>query len=330
MLVTPNNLIEELALRGYDMTPRRLVDWRQKQLLPPLAQRGRGQGRGWINGWEDARIIEQAIAVQELLWMHERTDWLYVPLWCLGFDVPIARVKTTLLAKLQDRRRLLTNGSKDSDDIANTISALAFSEARRSGPKGDRRLSSDLFEFMLGLMAGGSETPADLISLRDLAIDLDRFRELSPSGADVWGDLDTRWPAILRLVRRWTYRYASIPRLEDAAVNATDAEWQSVHDDWRLIQQLIASIRDAVREEPWELLDEFLYRGTAVLGPWLSLVTLSLRRNGQGESYDAVKDELISFLRAIQRDPALVKAAGSSSHDAGASFPTQERDDGGE
>ncbi len=111
-MLTPDEVLHELRERGYDIGSRRLVDWRQKALLPPLVNRGRGQGKGWVYGWDDPRIVEQIIAVQELLWMHERTSWLYVPLWCLGFDVPLERVQPRLLSMVERRQASLTAASR--------------------------------------------------------------------------------------------------------------------------------------------------------------------------------------------------------------------------
>jgi len=307
MLMTPNDLIEELALRGYDMTPRRLVDWRQKELLPPLVQRGRGQGRGWVNGWKDARVVEQAIAVQELLWIHERTDWLYVPLWCLGFDVPLARVKPQFLTKLARQRTFLTGGAEDPEDLGDTISELAFHEATRPGPRTSKRLSPDLLEFVISLLVGVTEYTPDFDALRELAVEIERYRGSNDGAkAPQLRRLDERWPAMLRLVRRWVHRYASLARLEEAAIAATDAEWEAVHTDWRTLHELIASIRDSVPSDRQETLGDLALRGSAIGGPWLTLVCLSLRRSGQGQAYDATKREVFSWLTYLEHHPTIL------------------------
>lgn len=105
-MLTQEDVLAELDERGYEISPHRLVDWRQKGLLPPLVKRGRGRGGGWVSGWEDPHIVHQVITVQELLWIRERTAWLYVPLWCMGFAVPLERVQAHLRGVVERCRRV--------------------------------------------------------------------------------------------------------------------------------------------------------------------------------------------------------------------------------
>ena len=62
MMLTQEEVLAELEARGYEISPRRLVDWRQKGLLPPLVKHGRGRGRAWIYVWEEPLIVEEAFA----------------------------------------------------------------------------------------------------------------------------------------------------------------------------------------------------------------------------------------------------------------------------
>jgi hypothetical protein len=63
-----SELISELERRGYEITERRLTDWRSKGLLPKLKQLGQGRGSGTFHMIEDPETtINQAIAVFECM-----------------------------------------------------------------------------------------------------------------------------------------------------------------------------------------------------------------------------------------------------------------------
>lgn len=301
---TPDEVLAEMLRRGYEITPRRLVDWRQKQLLPPLVKHGLGTGRGWIYVWEDPWIVEQVIAVQELLWIHERTSWLYIPLWCLGFDVPLERVRMQLRAKLERGHALLTNGAQERSSIADTVSALAFREATRAGPRTGRQASVDVLEYWLTLLAGDTDYSPDLEAWSQIAAAVAAFggsgtRYAAEAGEHLWT------PAGLRLLRRWTRRYASLPRLEEAARKATDAEWAAVHLDWQALAHLVEVIGGYAEDDLWEEFFSFWLRVVAIAGPWMSLVDLSMRWRGQGQVWDNIRHELASMRERLEQEPSL-------------------------
>lgn len=302
---TPDEVLAELLRNGYEITPRRLVDWRQKQLLPPLVQHGRGTGQGWIYVWEDPLIVEQVIAVQELLWIHERTGWLYVPLWCLGFDVPLDRVRAHLLVKLERGRALLTRGARDPSSIADKVSALAFREATRSGPRTGRHVQVDVLEYWLTLLAGDTEYSPDWEAWEQVAAAVAAFggsgtHDATEAGEQLWT------PAGLQLIRRWTRRYTSLPRLEEAALKATDAEWAAVHLDWQALARLVEVIGGYAEDDAWEEYFAFWLRVVAVAGPWVTLVDLSMRWRGQGQLWDTLRNELVSMQDRLEQDPAII------------------------
>ena len=313
-MLTQDEVIAELNARGYEITPRRLVDWRQKGLLPPLVKRGRGQGQGWVYVWEDPLVIEQAVAVQELLWLHERTGWLYVPLWCLGFEVPLERVRSQLLARLGRSQSHLTGGNEDPVAIADTVSALAFDEATRPGPRQGRRGSADVLEYWLNLLVGDADYAPDWQGWGQVAAELTRFMG--------WDAADTRqeetWitsPAGLRLIRRWTRRYASLPRLEEAALDATESQWDAVHADWQALRQLTRTLEALSDEDTWQDYHDLWLRVVAVAGPWLSLVDLSMRQRGKERVWDDLRSGLVTFVDRLDSDPEIQQQIWEDWHD---------------
>jgi hypothetical protein len=304
-MLTPDEVLDELRERGYEIGPRRLVDWRQKELLPPLVKRGRGQGRGWAYGWDDSLIVEQVIAVQELLWMHERTSWLYVPLWCLGFDVPLERVKARLVAMVERRQSSLTGGEKDPDVLADRLSELAVTLGIRPGPRrGYPRMTAEAAEYWLNLLAGDADYAPESETLEEIAADLWRLSgrdALVGISVDAWrlSELD------LDAAQQWTRQYAAIPRLVEAAGDATEDEWAAVHADWQALAAVAWATGEYAEDDAW---DEFAWlwrRVVAVAGPWLTLVDLSMRQHGRATLWNTLRKKLWEFTERLKADPEL-------------------------
>lgn len=300
-MLTPDEVVHELKERGYELTLRRLVDWRQKALLPPLVKRGRRQGRGWVYGWEDPLVVDQAIAVQELLWIHGHTDWLYVPLWCLGFDVPLERVRSRLLAMVETRRSRLTGGEMDPEELGFRLSELAVSLGRRPGPRrGHPQLPAEAAEFWFNLLAGDAEYAPDETTLAAIA-------------AMVWGMTGGYAPAGawrlsgqgLHQLQRWVRQHVAMPRLEEAARNASEGEWEAVHADWQALARLERALQRIAAGEEWERFHELWRRVVAVLGPWLTLVDLSIRRHEPAPHIDRALQDVVDFASRLGVDPDL-------------------------
>lgn len=130
---------------GEPVETRRLRDWVRKGLLPPLQQQGMGRGKGKIYYWLQRTIIQQAGTVLELLKWRGRADLVPLQLWLLGFDIPIDRIRETLLTVLQNSIQAWTQGGdlEETDDLADALSGLAVkaSTLRANAPSAMRRLS---------------------------------------------------------------------------------------------------------------------------------------------------------------------------------------------
>jgi hypothetical protein len=49
MALTPKEVINELAKAGRRVTERQLTDWRARELLPELSEKGKGRGNGKVS-----------------------------------------------------------------------------------------------------------------------------------------------------------------------------------------------------------------------------------------------------------------------------------------
>jgi len=99
--MTQQELVEDLRLLGYRKpSVTRIAGWRKRGLLPRFSSAGAGQGRGpgrekcyWSNPGD---VLKQAEAILRLLEHFTRLEELYVPLWQLGYPVPLDKVRSAL------------------------------------------------------------------------------------------------------------------------------------------------------------------------------------------------------------------------------------------
>lgn len=97
MATTEQHLIRTLDRLGYKVTKRRLTDWRERGIMPPLCSAGQGRGKGRCYFWSEPDVLKHAITVCELLAYYRRVDDIYLPLWLLGFGVPLEVVRRKIM-----------------------------------------------------------------------------------------------------------------------------------------------------------------------------------------------------------------------------------------
>lgn len=99
--MTQEELVEDLRLLGYrEVSVTRIAGWRKRCLLPPFSNAGAGQGRASGRGkayWSNPdKVRKQAEAILRLLKDFTRLEELYLPLWQLGYPVPLDAVRSAL------------------------------------------------------------------------------------------------------------------------------------------------------------------------------------------------------------------------------------------
>ena len=68
-------LLKLMVRSGRDVTLTALIDWRNDGLLPPLANRGAGPGKGKYYFWGEDNIFEQACFVHDLV---QKSAWPFL------------------------------------------------------------------------------------------------------------------------------------------------------------------------------------------------------------------------------------------------------------
>ena len=122
MTLTPKQVIEELAKTGRHVEARTLTDWRSRGLLPKLAERGRGHGKGKGYFWTDADILDRVALVADLpSWETDRT---ILALWFCGFEVSTEQMREAWLKSIERVSRQLAK--QDMNEPFDNTSAVLF------------------------------------------------------------------------------------------------------------------------------------------------------------------------------------------------------------
>jgi hypothetical protein len=129
--LTQDGLVAELHKLGYsDVTKRRVASWRANDLLPSfyMIGGGRGQRRGressaWAHREE---VVNQAAWVYELLKIYKGVEDIHLPLWMLGFRIPLARVREALSRPLNSMVHSIETEIGNKGELEDAIGQAAY------------------------------------------------------------------------------------------------------------------------------------------------------------------------------------------------------------
>jgi hypothetical protein len=82
-----------MAGSGRTVTLANLVGWRKEGLLPPLASRGLGTGKGKYHYWAEPNILAHAKAAHDFLHKYGRPEVATWMLWLSGYPVPLPQLR---------------------------------------------------------------------------------------------------------------------------------------------------------------------------------------------------------------------------------------------
>lgn len=139
--LTQDELIAELNRRGYEVTKRALTDWRANDLLPSFDNAGAGGGRSRYLWFRSEPIIQQSVWVCELLRIYNSFGSLYLPLWMLGYTVPLVRVRQALSEPLNYITRSIETEVESSGDLEDLIGDVAYDMTEKM-----KRMEVDLMQ----------------------------------------------------------------------------------------------------------------------------------------------------------------------------------------
>src|SRR5262249_53565100 len=116
---------------GYaEISERTAGEWRRNGVLPEfdLKSRGLGQGPGKQPGaWTQGEtVLNQAIWAHKLLRMYKRVDSIYLPLWMLGYSVPLPLVEKALESPFEEISRSIREEMEKEKDLGGDLAFEDF------------------------------------------------------------------------------------------------------------------------------------------------------------------------------------------------------------
>ncbi len=123
-------LTDQLAARGYEVTPDQLKRWRAAGLLPGPIQRSQGRGAGRRSVGYPEGAVERAEAIAGLLRQRVPLRYIAVVLFARGFPVDEERL-TVAYAQFLDDVETLASGEHDRTDGADRLAQHLRRRAKR-------------------------------------------------------------------------------------------------------------------------------------------------------------------------------------------------------
>ncbi|MBO0831885.1 MAG: hypothetical protein J2P28_01120 [Actinobacteria bacterium] len=312
MGISPRELTELLGRAGYQVTERRLGNWRAEGWTPEVswAQRPAGTGRGAYYEWPDTEIIAQVVTLLSVWELRGRMKTAGLLAWFTGFDVPRDNIRD-LWVKFEEspwEKTLNLALGGEPGSVRAAVDALVNGERRNQHKKKDG--FSDRFVDVIVRMGFDPDFDAstELPSERLATVLAGHVPEWAKHGAELasalFPDVD-----VVRGLLVLAQDYVSAPRLIKVIRTIPDAMLASAHGDVRfLLSPYCAWVESGVRKAAGGgltgLEETLLWTGPRVvwrLGRRLLQVDIALRQFG----FAAEVDETIAMLRDIAANDAV-------------------------
>ena len=284
---TQSHVIAVLTRAGYPgLTERWLVFLRAKCLLPPL-RRGHGQGKAAYYYWSEPDIVRRLAILYDLLPLHAHIKNAYLPLWLLGFNVPLDIIRARLLRWTEGDIFKMTKGIDDGDEIEWILGKWLDDDVAKS--QRSRRASQPVsYEFVEEVM----QPALNILANRRYKINKTIVKKLlkqviehaqkdstAAETANVW-----RQPNIVGLMQNagtFVQQYLSVHALHDAIATATEEELRRAQRDFGAIVGVLRllPLGDLNDTEWWQT---NRYHILAWLGRFVVAGSLALRHSGHG------------------------------------------------
>lgn len=331
--LTQDELLAELHRRGYDdVTERQIADWRRKELLPPFDVIGGGRGRRRgreRSSWSNGRLVfNQTLWVRELLQIYGSVERVRLPLWVLGYHVPLQYVREVLGEPLNEMAagiaEAIENEARASGEIEDLIEEAAYQnveEMRRAGAEAllmpQHALEAFLNVFFnqgYDLTDGAFELGAEELKEYESTM---RQRCDTALAAEGLGDatLARQDSSLMDFFDRAPFiqRYFSLHQLKLAANECTDDDLRAVQRDLCHLRGMALLVRKIITIVASEVPAEYKPARADILRPILSvggllvLADLSLRRNGFAHAIDyllpvALREFRQGFTADVERE----------------------------
>lgn len=251
-MITPAYLIRILVRMGYapndDSCKRRLTDWRQKGILPPLKVKG-CQHHGKIYYWEEPEIIAQAVIVCKLFGLYSRADWVMLSTWFVGYDIPLKRVRESWINGLEFEINHLKKHASPKEEMVDVLSRVIEGPMWRQKRKPSPLLQS---EFYISLFTNTFyNSDFDFDDLGDEK-DIEKLILLlcpneSRNGEAIDDVID------VKAITKFLNEHFSLMARYELIKNCPDETLEQAHRNWREIKSTLRWFRKVVVSTPSDI-----------------------------------------------------------------------------
>jgi hypothetical protein len=310
--LTQDELLAELHRRGYDdVTERQIAEWRRRELLPPFDVKGGGRGRSRGRArslWSDGKLVfDQTLKVRELLQIYGNVESVRLPLFVLGYSVPLRHVRAVLGEPLNELAQgiaeAVENEARAGGEIEDLIEEAAshnVEELRCAGAEvlliPQHSLEAFLNVFVneeYDLDDGAFELGAEELEAYESAM-LERCS--AALAAEGLGDiaLARQDSSLLSFFDRAPFikKYLSVHQLKLAIDECTDEDLLAIQRDLSYLREMALLAHRIIMTLTSQMPKEYRLAMADILRPVLSiggllvLADLSLRRYGFGPAID--------------------------------------------
>jgi len=301
-ILTEAALVAELQGFGYtNVSLRTIEEWRRRELLPKFDQKGGGLGKGggrrrsvWMDG---PAVIEQAAWVSDLIRVYGRMESAYLPLWLLGYSIPLKRVKQALRQPAAKLDQAIRKEMKGKDGLVNedVIDDLLSKTPRRI-LKNNPSLSLDQLSAVYNLLFNPDYDPGELTS--------DEFTPCEDASNGEPHTPDQHQMAFLSQYAPLIKEHLSFERVKETLRHCTVEDLKTVERDVAILRKIVfhlgRTVKAMVSAAPPELTKGFTdkWHFLFFLGRMVILADLSLRRSGYGTWIDQNLPCVLDVIRA--------------------------------
>lgn len=289
--MTKAELVRQLEGQGCYVTERRVTDWVQKELLPP-PKRGAGSGRAPVYLWDRPEdVIAQAEDVYHLLAWHGRASRLYLPLWLLGGEVPLSRVRFHLAERF--RHDIQAEGDEEGN-VEDTLSRIALCQFGNHRSRGNDAapLLPEATELYLNVLFN----PELDLSLWAESTDMweTLTRSSDPSGDKGVTEADTCH--FVLQVAHFANEHLSVPHCRSLVDGASDHDLRTAQAVLRRARRLTLETLQCASNAQGPDFSEFVRKLAVHLGPWVLCLELSTAREGVAGLVSRILDKWEAML----------------------------------
>src|SRR5262245_21620476 len=301
-------------------------NWRKKGVLPEFDLKSRKLGRGQGSlpcAWTQSEtVLNQAAWAHKLLRMYKNIDSIHLPLWMLGYSVPLRLVKKSLESPVEEISRSIHDGMKREEDLGGDLAfedfldQVVYEAFQTFWPGG---LGAHTSQAMLRVFYNLIFNPEYDLNDEPFRRMVEAFKIREARRGNRSRNLDEDNAANIFGFAAFIKEHLSFDAMTNALRHCTDDDLRVVERDLEVIREILSHLGrmfkaffSAAPAEYTTRLADF-WPALFALGRLCVLSDLSLRRGGYGAWIDAQLPNLLNRVRAECNETreAEIRAAGA-------------------